>query len=210
MHKKTKIIPGKADAAKQEAFVEAYEQLKAEKGPEDPIYFSDGVHPTHNTESHYAWIRKGEEKEVKSNTGRQRLNINGAINIETKQPVVRFDQTLNAQSTIKLLKKIERKHSNAEAIHFIVDNARYYKCTLVKEYLEASKINMIFLPPYSPNLNLIERYWKYFRKKVTKGHYHETFDEFKIACERFFKNWKKYKRDLESLLTENFHVIAAL
>ena len=209
VHKKTKIIPGKADAKKQEAFIETYEQIKADKDEKDPIYFSDGVHPTHNTQSHYAWIRKGKEKEIKSNTGRQRLNINGAINIETKQPVVRFDKTLNAQSTIKLLKKVERRHPKATVIHFIVDNARYYKCTLVKEYLESSKINMIFLPPYSPNLNLIERLWKYFRKKVTKGHYYETFDEFKIACERFFKDWKKHKRDLESLLTENFHVMSA-
>ena len=136
------------------------------------------------------------------------MNINGAINIETKHPVVSFDKTLNAQSTIKLLKKIERKHPEAKEIHFIVDNARYYKCFLVKEYLEKSKINMIFLPPYSPNLNLIERLWKYFRKKVAKGHYYETFDKFKLACKRFFKNWEKYRNDLESLLAENFHVFS--
>ncbi|OGT92334.1 MAG: transposase [Gammaproteobacteria bacterium RIFOXYB2_FULL_38_6] len=209
VYKKTKIIPGKADAEKQKAFIEEYEKLKASMASEDPIYFGDGVHPTHNTEPHYAWIKKGEDKEIRSNTGRERININGAINIETKEAVVRYDDTLNAQSTIKLLRKIEAKHPLASNIYMIIDNARYYKCHLVKEYLVDSKIKLIFLPPYSPNLNLIERLWKFFRKKVTKGLYHEKFSDFKLACENFFRDLKRYKPELDSLLTENFQIIGA-
>ena len=207
VYKKTKIIPGKADAEKQKAFIKEYEKLKENKAPEDPIYFCDGVHPTHNTEPHYAWIKKGENKEIRSNTGRQRLNINGAINIETKEAVVRYDDTLNAQSTVELLKEMEAKYPLASNIYMIVDNARYYKCHVVNEYLVDSKVKLLFLPPYSPNLNLIERLWKFFRKKITKGHYHEKFSDFKLACERFFKNLKKYKAELDSLLTENFQII---
>ena len=197
------------DAEKQKAFIEEYEKLKASKASEDPIYFGDGVHPTHNTEPHYAWIKKGEDKEIRSNTGRERININGAINIETKEAVVRYDDTLNAQSTIKLLRKIQAKHPLASNIYMIIDNARYYKCHLVKEYLVDSKIKLIFLPPYSPNLNLIERLWKFFRKKVTKGLYHEKFSDFKLACENFFRDLKRYKPELDSLLTENFQIIGA-
>lgn len=207
VYKKTKIIPGKADAEKQKEFVEAYKKLKAEKAPEDPIYFGDGVHPTHNTEAHYGWIKKGKDKEIRSNTGRQRLNINGAINIETKEVVARYDDTLNAQSTVELFKEIEAKHPLATNIHLIIDNARYYKCHIVNDYLINSKINLIFLPPYSPNLNLVERLWKFFRKKITKGKYYEKFDEFKLACEQFFKNLKKHKPELDSLLAENFQII---
>ncbi len=207
VYKKTKIIPGKADAEKQKEFIKTYKELKATKAPTDPIYFCDGVHPTHNTESCYGWIRKGHEKEIRSNTGRQRLNINGAIDIETKEAVVRYDDTLNAQSTVKLLKEIETKHSLSSTIYIIVDNARYYKCNIVSEYLETSKIKLLFLPPYSPNLNLIERLWKFFRKKITKGKYYEKFTGFKSECEKFFKNLKKYKSELDSLITENFQII---
>jgi transposase len=207
VYKKTKVIPGKADAEKQKMFVKQYEKLKSEKLPDDPIYFGDGVHPTHNTESHYGWIKKGKDKEIRSNTGRHRLNINGAIDIETKEVVARYDDTLNAQSTVKLLKEIEAKHQSASNIYMIIDNAKYYKCHVVSEYLVNSKVKLIFLPPYSPNLNLIERLWKFFRKKITKGRYYEKFDEFKLASKQFFKDLKKYKSELDSLLTENFHII---
>jgi len=207
VYKKTKIIPGKADAKKQKEFVKTYKKLKVEKAPEDPIYFGDGVHPTHNTEAHYGWIRKGKDKEIRSNTGRQRLNINGAIDIETKEVVARYDDTLNAQSTVELLKQIEAKHPLANNIYLIIDNARYYKCNIVSDYLVNSKVKLMFLPPYSPNLNLIERLWKFFRKKVTKGQYYEKFGEFKLACEQFFKDLKRHKSELDSLLAENFQII---
>ncbi len=63
--------------------------------------------------------------------------------------------------------------------------------------------------PYSPNLNLIERYWKFFKKKVLNNRYYETFGEFKLACERFFRKRKKYLPELQALLTEYFHIQAA-
>ena len=80
---------------------------------------------------------------------------------------------------------------------------------MVKEYLEGSRIKLLFLPPYSPNLNLIERLWKYFRKIVLYNKYYETFDEFKNACKSFFRRIKRYRDDISSLLTENFQIIGA-
>ena len=94
----------------------------------------------------------------------------------------------------------------AETIYIIVDNARYYRSRLLNEYIEGTKIKLIFLPPYSPNLNLIERYWKFFKKTVMNNHYYETFEEFKQACKRFSRTRKKYLPELQSLLTENFHI----
>jgi len=208
-YKKPTHVPGKQDPVKQQVFVEEYERIKADKGENDPVYFADATHPQHNSVPSYGWIKKGKEKELKANCGRQRLNINGAINIETLEPVTGFYDTINAQAAIDLFAKIEAKHPDADAIYIIVDNARYYRSCLLKEHVEGTKINLIFLPPYSPNLNLIERYWKFFKKKVLNNRYYETFAEFKRACESFFRKRKKYLPELQTLLTENFHIQAA-
>ena len=208
-YKKPTHVPGKQDPAQQQAFLEEYAHLKASKSENDPIYFADATHPQHNSIPSYGWIKKGQEKELKANCGRQRLNINGAINIETLEPTTGFYDTNNADSTIDLFSKIEAKHPDAKVIYIIVDNARYYRSCLLKEYTEGTKIKLIFLPPYSPNLNLIERYWKFFKKKVLNNRYYETFDEFKLACQRFFQKRKKYLPELQALLTEHFHIQVA-
>lgn len=209
VYKKPKKVPGKADVEKQEAFIEAYKELKEKKGENDPIYFMDGCHPQHNTQAAYGWIKRGKKKEIKTNSGRERLNINGAIDIEELMPVTDISASVNAQSTIRLFKKLENKHPSAEMIYVIADNAKYYKSELVKEYLETSKIKVIHIPPYAPNLNLIERLWLFYKKTILYNKYYETFEEFKNATKKFFRNAKKYKKSLSSLLTENFEIIGA-
>ena len=207
-YKKPTHVPGKQDPAQQQVFLEEYEQIKADKGKNDPIYFADATHPQHNSIASYGWIKKGQEKALKANCGRQRLNINGAINIETLEPTTGFYDTINADSTIDLFSKIEAKHPEAKTIYVIVDNARYYRSRLLKEYTGDTKIKLIFLPPYSPNLNLIERYWKFFKKQVLNNRYYETFEQFRLACQSFFRKRKKYLPELSALLTENFHIQA--
>ena len=73
----------------------------------------------------------------------------------------------------------------------------------------ASKVKLLFLPPYSPNLNLIERFWKYFKKQILYNHYYPTFDEFKAACVNFFRNTRNHRKQLRTLLRERFNIIAA-
>ena len=92
-------------------------------------------------------------------------------------------------------------------IHIICDNARYYRSQVVMDYLLDSKIQLIFLPPYAPNLNLIERYWRFFKKEIRYGKYYETFALFKQACDEFFSASERYKEALSSLLAENFQII---
>lgn len=209
VYKKPKVVPGKSDPVAQARFGEQYEKLKENKGDKDPVYFMDGTHPQHNTRPAYGWIKQGEAKEIKTNTGRKRVNINGALNIEDLSVVTRFDDSINAQSTLGLLAELERRHSEAETIYVICDNAGYYRSSLVSDYLKDSKIELVFLPPYSPNLNLIERYWKFFKKKVLYNRYYEKFNEFKDACERFFRQPRRYLKELRSLLAENFGIIGA-
>lgn len=209
VYKKPKLVPGKADTGKQRVFVECYEKLKASKAPEDPIYFMDATHPHHNPVAGYGWIKRGQDREIQSNTGRQRLNINGAINTASLQAIVRYDDTINAQSTIQLFQQIEAHHPTAVWIYIICDNARYYRSQLISDYLNDSKIKLVFLPPYAPNLNLIERYWKFFKKKILYGRYYETFSLFKSTCEAFFTASDHYKTELRTLLTDNFQIIGS-
>lgn len=205
-YKKPKVVPGKADTEAQKSFIDFYEKLKSQKEKNDPIYFMDGTHPLHNSVAAYGWIKKGTNKEIKSNSGRQRLNINGAINIENLKTSVHYGDSINAQSTIILLKKIERANKKAGTIYLICDNARYYRSKLVNEHLKSSKIKLVFLPAYSPNLNLIERLWKQFRKMILYNKYYQTFEEFKSACKNFFKFINRYRKDLSSLLKDNFQL----
>ncbi len=177
VYKKATLEPGKHPAPEvQQAFVEKYEKLKADLGQNDVIYFVDAVHPQHNPIMGYGWIKRGQEQTLPSNTGRQRLNINGAINIAALNAEVRFDDTINATSTIALFKQLEAAHPTADRILVIGDNARYYKAKLVSAYLENSRMEFVSLPPYCPNLNLIERLWKFFKRQVLHNQYYETFE----------------------------------
>lgn len=210
-YKKPDLVPGKADANKQEEFLEIYRELKTTKKAEDPMFFVDGVHPQHNSMPSYGWLPRGEKTKLKSNTGRQRININGALNAETLEVIAKEHCTLNAEATIAFFKLIERLNDKAKNIYLILDNAGYYKGEKIREYLKTSRIKLMFLPPYAPNLNLIERLWKFFKKTVLYNRYYATFQEFKVASMEFFKkkNLRKYKKELSSLLTENFQIVSA-
>jgi transposase len=204
VYKKPKLVPGKADRAAQEAFLTQYEELKKNKGENDVILFMDAVHPQHNPVLGYGWIKRGEDAKVPSNTGRRRLNINGAVDLERLEPVVRYDDTIDAASTMALFDQILLAYTYATCIYIICDNARYYHSKAVQEYLQDSCIKLVFLPAYAPNLNLIERLWKLLKKQVLYNRYYESFSDFREACEDFFNNPQRYHRELRSLLTENF------
>jgi len=175
-------------------------------GANDKICFVDGVHPQHNSMPAYGWLEKGVTREIKSNSGRQRLNLNGALCLDGFEVVVREDESINAQSTIKLFEQLEAKYPKAKTIYCILDNARYNRARIVMDYLKTSRINAVFLPPYSPNLNLIERLWKFYRKKNLYHKYYSCLDEFRTVTMQFFDNLPSYKEELETLLTENFEI----
>ena len=105
-----------------------------------------------------------------------------------------------------MLKKIEKSCGYAIKIHVILDNARYHYSKEVREYLQTSKINLVFLPPYSPNLNLIERLWKLFKKKILYNIYYEKFKDFKTACIKFFEDISEYNGEILSIMSEEFRI----
>jgi hypothetical protein len=161
VYKKTKLVPSKADIDAQDKFILEFREKEQALPSDEVILFGDGaaavaVHPRHNTESTYALIEKGKELEVLSNTGRVKVNVNGAINPANPTEIIPHEcDTINALTTIVWLQMIEKYYPTMKVIHLYVDNARYYRSKLVQEFLLTSRIQMHFLPPYSPNLNPI-------------------------------------------------------
>ena len=185
-YKKPAVVPGKANKEAQQKWLAEYEKLRQGLPEDETICFMDGVHPTHNVQPAYGWIKKGIRKEIPANTGRSRLNLSGIIDVVTHNVVIQEDQTLNAESTIRFFKKIEDAYPNKRKIHVFCDNAPYYRNKAVKHHLETSRVSLHFLPPYSPNLNPIERLWKWMKERVIYNTYYEHFEDFKAAIIGFF------------------------
>lgn len=207
-YKKTKGVGVKADREAQEAFVQELSGLLAQKDANQVVYFNDAVHPQHNTRPDYGWIYRGEDFEIPTNPGRKRVNINGALNAhEVTDVLVVESERINAQSCIELWEKQRQRHPGKTIIN-ICDNAPYYHSNYLKDWLKRNHwCQVVYLPPYAPNLNLIERLWKFLRKQVTSYDFYERFAEFRKAILDFFKNIKEHKQALEALLTLNFHIV---
>lgn len=206
VYKKTSELPGNLDTSEQEAFLVEFEPFLEEITENEVILFADAVHPQHNTRSSYAWIKKGQDKLIPSNTGRRRININGAMNAYHPEEVIIHEaDTINAEATIALYDKIQQRYADKERIYVIGDNARYYRNAQLQAWLtENPRIIQVFLPPYSPNLNLIERLWKLLRKKCINTHFYPEFKDFRKAVLNFFEHIQQYKKELDSLMTFKF------
>jgi transposase len=203
---KPKHVLGKADTQKQKSWLRYFRWLRKIKSETAIFLFGDACHPQGNGKPSYGWIYKGEEKQLKSNSGRQHLNVNGVIDIDTMDITVTMLATVNAQAMIELGKKLLKKYPGVEkTIYWIVDNAKYHRAKIFKAWLKAHpRIKMLFLPSYSPNLNLIERLWKFFNEKVRCNEYFEKFSDFVLKAKNFFRCRTKYKEELRTRLAENF------
>lgn len=206
VYKKTMSTPGKADVVQQEAFLAELEPFLEEIEADEVVYFLDAVHPQHNTRSDYVWVKRGEEKAIPTNTGRSRININGAMNAHQPEDVVILEaERIDGQATIALFDKIQAQNSDKKTIYLFSDNAKYYYSLQLKEYLVKNpRIVLFYLPPYSPNLNLIERLWKFLRNKIINTTYYPTFSEFRKAILKFFENLDDYREELRTLMRHNF------
>lgn len=214
-YKKPAIVPGKADKQQQIEWLIEYEKLKQNLPNDETIGFIDGVHPTHNVQPAYGWIKKGVRKEIPANTGRSRLNLSGVVNVIEHKVLVQEDEMLNAEATISFLRKIEEAYPTKTKIHIFCDNARYYHNKSVTKYLKDSKIKLHFLPPYSPNLNPIERLWKWMKERVLYNTYYSEFEDFRSAVLGFFAVLStlgaesKLGQDFRSRVRDKFSPIGA-
>ncbi len=142
---------------------------------------------------------------VKAPSGRERLNVLAALNAKTHDLVTVTNQSyINAQSVCELLNQLAMRHGQTP-ITVVLDNARYQRCKLVQEWAERLGIELLFLPPYSPNLNLIERFWKFVKKHCLYSRYYPDSATFQQAILSFIATAPSmYKTELESLLTLKF------
>ena len=232
-YKKPSRIPLKYNEEKQKDFIDKYNDLKATCGPDDVITFMDSVHPTQETKVACGWIRKGVNKPIATVANRARINLTGAINLTTMAVVKRAYDTINLPHAVnreyleknydiklpsnkqKLTGKINNKlHEVLEKEPLLFEN----KVILEEQELTAEKllnslkkppqhpkIVMHILPPYSPNLNPIERLWKVMNEQTRNNVVFESFSHFKEKIDEFFdEKWIKICDKFRTRINDNF------
>lgn len=144
---------------------------------------------------------------IQAPSGRQRFNVLGALNAITHEMLtITTDTYITAESVCALLEKIAALQLGIPITIFL-DNARYQRCALVLEKAKSLSIELCFLPSYSPNLNLIERVWKFVKKKCLYSKYYEKFPAFKTAISKCLDEMTtSHKSALDSLLTLRFQL----
>lgn len=276
-HKKPKGTPQKFNAERQAEFIKKYDELKATLNPNELLLFMDSVHPTQETKITYGWIRTGVEKLIATVASRKRINLTGAIDLNTMSVLTREYETINGSSTVDFLNAIETANPTATKIHIIADggsahtshevalflrhsnavNRDYLKTTydielpgsatvltrkmktklasilekdslifenkliLDTEKLTAGqflnslkappahpKLIVHILPPYSPNLNPIERLWKVMNELCRNNQVFKTFHEFQEKIRTFFREtWATIADGFRTRINDNFQAL---
>ena len=209
-YSKPQTIGRKLDVEKQKAFIESYEALLNSLGPDEAVLFVDAVHPTHAARPAGCWAPAKQTLAIEQTSGRQRLNIHGALDLETGRTAMMDVETVDAGSTIRLLQAIEAMYPLLAMIHVYLDNARYHHAVLVKAWLAqpGRRIRLHFIPAYCPHLNPIERLWGVMHKHLTHNKCYATYRQFAHATLSFLRD-QVPRRWLEfsDSVTDNFRVI---
>jgi transposase len=208
---KPDVIPRKLDEGKQRAFIESYDNLLNSLGNDEVLLFVDAVHPTHAARPVGCWAPKQDNLAIEQTSGRDRINIHGAINLETGQTRMIDVETVDAASTITLLEGLEALYPLMVLIHVFLDNARYHHAKLVQDWLArpGCRIKLNFIPSYCPHLNPIERLWGVMHRNVTHNKCYATCAQFADATLGFLRkevprNWVHFCDSV----TDNFRVIS--
>lgn len=201
------MIPAKADPEKQKAFLEQEIQprLKQAQAGKRVVLFVDAAHFVLAPFLGFLWsvVRVF----IQAPAGRQRFNVLGALNATTHELLTMTnDSYITAETVCALLEKIAKRYVGIPITLFL-DNARYQRCALVVEKAKRLNIELCFLPAYSPNLNLIERVWKFVKKKCLYSQYYAEFPAFQAAISKCLnETMTTHQSDLDSLLTLRFQL----
>ena len=198
-------IPAKADVEQQENFLQEQlePRLKEALSGERAVLFVDAAHFIFAPFLGIVWCF--ERLFIKAPSGRQRLNVLAALNAITKEIITIKNLTyIRAETVCELLSELALRYPSL-AVTVVLDNARYQRCKLVQEKAAKLGIELMYLPTYSPNLNLIERFWKYVKKKCLNSRYYEDKQSWEKAIEKCIEEApEKNKEEMESLLTLKF------
>lgn len=164
------------------------------------------MHFVHNVHPGTVYAKKGERPCFAANSGRRRYSVLGGYSSLTGEYAgVAVTGSVNAQTVLAFIDALEVAFPQAQRITVYVDNARYFHARLVKAYLQGKRVRFIYLPAYSPNLNLIERLWKFCKKKVL-SRYYARFETFTQAIDAFFTDLDRYRDELDTLMTDHFEI----
>lgn len=207
-YKKPKSVPHKFDTQKQADFIKKYTELKSQ-AIDEPILFIDAVHPTQATKISYSWIKKGEDKPIETTGSRTRLNIVGAIELKDIGAAIinRYD-TVNSENMQHFFEKIKGHYPKNNPIHLILDGAGYHRAKDLISKAEELNIKLHYLPPYSPNLNPIERLWKVMNEYARNNQYFSSAKQFREKIDQFFdETLPQIGESLRSRINDNFQVL---
>jgi transposase len=223
-YRRPKALPRVADVAKQAEFIAMYENMLNSLADDEAVYFApsrrlqantcqamDAVHPEYQSKPAFGWVKKGTNPTLKTTSGRARVNIHGALNLETFDTPFVAPITVDGVSAVQLLAKIEARNQDKRIIHVIWDNAAYHKGPDVRAFLSRKncRIHLIQLPPYCPHLNPIERLWAVMHQHVTHNRAYPTQKLFTEAILKFFRKiipekWHNFRNQV----TDNFRIIS--
>lgn len=169
------------------------------------LFFMDASHFVHEPYQGGVWTR--ERKYIRSASGRERFNVLGAIDYSSKKVFTECNETtINSDTVCKLLIRMRKKHKGQKLV-VVLDNASYQHCQQTINCAFLNNIELLFLPSYSPNLNLIERLWKFTKKIILENKYYDNFNKFTSAIETFLKDTsKKYLEQIQSLINGKIHL----
>jgi transposase len=208
-YKKPVLQPAKANPVLQTEFIEQYTELRDSAWLSgEPIIFIDAVHPTMVTKTGYGWIKKGVSKIIAQTASRTRINIIGGIELSSLNVVNTQVETVNAETTLAFLDRLKAAYPLAKTIHVILDQSGYHRSIAVREGAAARGIKLHFLPPYSPNLNPIERLWKLMNEMCRNNVVFESFKAFNAAIQDFFEKIPIIKDRLAQRITDNFQTFS--
>ena len=208
--KKSEPAPAKADPLAQAAFIDQYRNLKDDLPEGEVILFLDAAHPTMATKLGYGWSIKGERKIVATTAGKTWVNVIGTLNAQTLKLVTTFPATVNSETLAEHFIRLRRSYPRTRfsTLHIILDQGSY--CVSKATQIEADRlgIKLRHLPPYSPNLNLIERAWKVMNEQVRDNVYFPDEKVFASTIKDFFlTRWSKLAKSLTTRFADNFQII---
>ena len=171
--------------------------------------FGDGMHLIHQNVPGLCWGDPKNTPVLKTNTGRQRLNVLGAYNPDSYTFThLTGEENCDAIKVIEFLEVILKEYEQAPKIILFLDNAKYFKAKIVTKWLEEhSELELEFLPPYSPNLNLIERFWRFVKGKLVKNKYYEKYKTFRAKTFQLLNHTDEYIDEFKTLMVEKFEII---
>jgi transposase len=204
----------KGDPEKQQAFVNRVarhkREAKREDAPRTRRYYVDACHPVWGLDLVFScWLLLGQRLLMGMGSGRKRLNILGAYCPDDHDYVdYRITRdNINGEQFVNFLRLLRSLHPETEKFILYVDGAKYYTSPVVKEWLKRHpEFQLSRIPPYSPNVNLIERMWKFLRSKALCK-WHKSFEDMQNAVSEVLDHLENYRVELQTLMTEKFHII---